>query len=996
MAQIDFGKIEKKWQERWEKEKVFHVTEKSKKPKFYCLEMFPYPSGSGLHMGHAWNFTIGDIFARFKIMKGFNVLHPMGFDALGLPAENAAIQAGEHPEDYTNISVKNYIRQQKEIGLSYDWDRVLSTADPSYYKWDQWIFLKMLESGLAYQKESVVNWCPDCKTVLANEQVIDGKCWRHDKTKVESKYLKQWFLKITDYADELLDNLDNMDWPEKTKNMQKHWIGKSYGTEIDFSVETPISNVVVVHGGNAEEDKDYNKHWMPWLKDELRKKNIVCELPQMPVDSKVTYEIWRDIFERLKMDENSILVGHSRGGAFLVRWLGETKKKIKKLILVAPCKIATADYKKTFYNFNINPEVNNLIGEIVIFSSDNDMSHIKESINEYKESLNPKLIELTNRGHLVEEKFPELLSEILTGEKWPVFTTRPDTIYGVTFVVISPYHKELDKLVTMEQRKEVDKFLKKLKSVSEKDMIDLEKEGAFTGSYATNPVTSEKVPIYIGNFVVADYGSGMVMAVPAHDKRDFDFAKKYGIKLKVVIRPTEFELDEKKLTEAYVDEGTLVNSGEFDGMQNSKAKEEITKFLEKKKIGKKSVQFRLKDWGISRQRYWGTPIPIIYCDKCGTVPVPYEDLPVKLPHDVKFGEGNPLLTNQKWVDTICPKCGAKARRETDTMDTFVNSSWYFLRYADPKNNKEIFDKKKALYWNPVDVYVGGAEHACMHLIYSRFYVKFLRDIGLLDFDEPALKLFHQGMLHAEGGEKMSKSKGNVVLPESVSNVYGMDTARFFLSSLASPDKDINWDEKGIQGSLRFIKKVYDYFENFKPGKTPQDLDNEMNEAIKEITNEIENFEYRKATIKLREIFDKISNEKCGKKTVEDFLKLLNPICPHITEEIWEKIGNKDFISTSSWPEFSEVKASKEERRTVYEKAIEEVAEVLKKVEGKAEKVSKVHLYVLPYEVENYDIKKISSTLGKKVFVYSVADPEKYDPSGRSKKARPGMPAFWFE
>jgi len=820
MVEVNFKKIEKKWQKRWEKEKVFLVKEDSKKKKFYSLEMFPYPSGSGLHIGHALNYIIGDIFARFKIMKGFNVLHPMGYDALGLPAENAAIKVGTHPEEYTKNSMRAFTKQLKLLGLSYDWSRMIDTSNPGYYKWDQWIFLKMFESGLAYQKESSVNWCPECNTVLANEQVVDGKCWRHEDTKVELKSLKQWFLKITDYADELLDKLDDLNWPERTKNMQKHWIGKSYGTEIDFKVN---------------------------------------------------------------------------------------------------------------------------------------------------------------------------------GQKWPVFTTRPDTIYGVTFVVVSPYHKEIDKLVTKEQKKEVNQFMNKLKSVSEKDLVDLEKEGAFTGSYAINPINNEEVPIYVGNFVVADYGSGMVMAVPAHDKRDFEFAKKYGIKIKIVIDPIEFELDEKNLTEAYTESGTLINSGNFNGISNEKAKHEISEFLSKKGLGRKAINFRLKDWGISRQRYWGTPIPIVYCDSCGAVPVPLKDLPVKLPKEVKFGNGNPLLTNEKWINIKCPKCGKNGKRETDTMDTFVNSSWYFLRYTDSKNKKEIFNKEKVVYWNPVDVYVGGAEHACMHLIYSRFYVKFLRDIGLLNFDEPAKRLFHQGMIHSEGGSKMSKSKGNVVDPLLVSKKYGVDALRFFLVSVASPDKDFDWSETGIQGSFRFIKKIYDYFDKFKEGKDSEKISLKMNSSIKSIGDYIENFDYRKATIELRELFDLISEEEVlSKETLQKFLKLMSPFCPHLSEEFWEKLGNKNLITSSLWPEFKEDKIGKKSEENLSEKIIENLSGVLHKLESNGNKISKVYFYVLPFEIEKINKKKLQEGFEKEIFVYSVKDDKKYDPEGRSKKARPGMPGFYFE
>ncbi|MCR4327388.1 MAG: leucine--tRNA ligase [Nanoarchaeota archaeon] len=819
-ANINFGKIEKKWQKRWEENKVFHAKEESKKKKFYSLEMFPYPSASGLHMGHALNYTIGDIFARFKRMQGFNVIHPMGYDALGLPAENAAIKAGIHPEKYTKVSMKNFTSQLKSLGFSYDWSRAVNTSDPEYYKWDQWIFLKMLESGLAYQKESAVNWCSECKTVLANEQVVDGACWRHEKTKVEIKYLKQWFFKTTEYADELLDKIDGLNWPERTKQMQKHWIGKSYGAEIDFE---------------------------------------------------------------------------------------------------------------------------------------------------------------TN------------------GQKFSVFTTRPDTIYGVTFVVFSPYHRDVEKFVTKEQKKEFDKFMKRINSVSEKDASLLEKEGVFTGSYAINPVNNEKVPIYLGNFVVSDYGSGMVMAVPAHDKRDFEFAKKYGLKIKVVIDPVDFELNENKITEAYVGQGTLINSGEFNGISNEKAKDLIVEYLSKKKIGRKSTQFRLKDWGVSRQRYWGTPIPIVYCKKCGAVPVPEKELPVKLPKKVIFGKGNPLLTNEKWISVKCPRCGGNGKRETDTMDTFVNSSWYFLRYCDSNNEKEIFDKKKVSHWSPVDMYVGGAEHACMHLIYSRFYVKFLRDLGLIDFDEPALRLFHQGMLHAEGGEKMSKSKGNGPDPIGTCKKYGVDSLRLFLVSVTSPDKDFEWSENGIDGSSRLLKRIYEFFIHVKIGQNSESLNFEMNKAIKSIGENIENFEYRKATIKLREIFElMIKEEKVQRGVLEDFLKILNPFCPHITEELWEKLGNKEFISLSSWPQFQNLKMNESKKEDLNLKIIDTASKIIHKFEEKGQKIKKVYFYFVPLEFNKVNKEKLMEGLGKEVFIYSVQDKDKYDPEGKSKKARLGMPGIWFE
>jgi len=771
---MDFKSIESKWQQRWADAKLFEVSEDSKKEKFYLLEMFPYPSGSGLHMGHALNFVIGDVLARKKIMDGFNVLHPMGFDALGLPAENAAIKAGTHPQDYTDKAIEHYIEQQKALGITYDWNRVVNTADPKYYKWDQWIFLKMLEKKLVYQKESSVNWCPKCDTVLANEQVQGGKCWRHDDTEVETKNLKQWFLKITNYADELYEGIDKLEgWPAKTRAMQKNWIGKSHGVDIYFKLE----------------------------------------------------------------------------------------------------------------------------------NSDKIIS---------------------------------------------TFTTRCDTIYSVTFLAIAPEHPMLDELIKdVKNASEIKNFAQTLTRESLADRINEEKEkkGIFTGVYAINPASGEKVPLYVANFALM-YGSGIVMC-DAHDKRDFAFAKNYKIPLKFVISKDGKEVDASKASNAFVDNGILFGSGEFNGINNQEALPKMADWLQKQKKGKKVVNFKLRDWGISRQRYWGTPIPMIHCEKCGAVPVPEKDLPVALPKDVSFGKGNPLETNEAWIKTKCPKCKGEGRRETDTMDTFVNSSWYFLRYADPTNDEEIFDKKKAKYWCPIDQYIGGAEHACMHLIYSRFYTKFLADIGLINFREPAKKLFHQGMLAGEGGIKMSKSKGNVVLPEVVSEKYGIDTARLFLLSLAAPDKPRDWSENGIQGSLKVIQRIFDYFQNLKIGKDSNKNVSKINKMIKEVSEDIESFSYNLAIIKIRQFFESIENEQISKDTTEKFLKILAPFCPHLSEELWEKIGNKPFISNTPWPKYDEklIDESLEKIEGVVDTLRNDILKI--KELAKLEKVSKVKIFVAP-------------------------------------------------
>lgn len=947
--EYNFRQIEQKWQKEWEKKKIFQVKENSKKKKYYVLEMFPYPSGSGLHMGHAFNYSIGDIYARFKRMNNFNVLYPMGFDSFGLPAENAAIKAGQHPKKYTENAIKNYTRQLKNLGLSYDWSRKIVTCDQEYYKWNQFFFLKFFEKGLIYKKKSAVNFCTKCDSVLANEQVHGGMCWRHETSPVEIRHLEQWFIKTTKYADELLEFLPKLNWPNKIKIMQENWIGKSHGTEIEFEIT----------------------------------KNSQANF-------------------------------------------GATKSGTQDLV-----------------------------------------------------------------GN---------------GKRWKIFTTRPDTIYGVTFMVISAQHPELMELVTKEQKKDVENFLKKLKSVSEKELDEMEKDGVFTGSYAVNPLTKDKVPVYAGNFVVADYGSGMVMAVPSHDQRDFEFARKYDIPVKWVIKPKiagymviekslpkeaviklkeygeiiiekqdknwgkfirvnvpiekeesfikflennllaesedggawysdsinstniivypgkHFTIENKKdyddcvryglsikiLKEqldfnlrAYTGSGILINSQEFNGIENVKAKEEIIQLLEKKKIGKKVVQYKLRDWLVSRQRYWGTPIPMIYCAKCGIVPVPEKDLPILLPENIKFGKGNPLETSEEFVNVKCPKCKGKAKRETDTMDTFFDSSWYYLRYCDNKNQKVPFDKKKINYWMPVDQYVGGAEHACMHLIYARFFTKALRDMGFVKIDEPFTRLFNQGMLLGSDGNKMSKSLGNVVLPETISEKYGIDTARLFLVSSASPDSDINWSAEGVEGSLKFIRKIFNYLEIVKFGKSGDIFESKVNRTIKEISEDIENFKYNLAVIKLRGLFESIENEKqIAKKDFESFLKLLSLFCPHIVEELWHKLGNKTFISLEKWPVLDKKKINEklEEQEKNVEKLADDINNILKIVKIKNQNPAKAFIYVIPNEKEIYnkEIETIEKKTNLKIEIFAVNDKNKYDPKGISGKAKPGKPGIFLE
>lgn len=822
---FSLGEIEEKWQKAWAENRVFEVNEDSNKKKFYVLEMFPYPSSSGLHMGHVFNYTLGDIYSRFKRMQGFNVLHPMGFDSFGLPAENAAIKAKSHPKTFTEEAIVNFKREMNRLGVTYDWSREVETHKPEYYKWDQWIFLKMFEKGLAYKKKASVNWCSECNTVLANEQVVGGMCWRHEDTAVEVKSLEQWFFKTTAYADELYSGIDKLiEWPELIRKLQKNWIGRSEGIEIQFEIN---------------------------------------------------------------------------------------------------------------------------------------------------------------------------------GEKWPIFTTRPDTLFGVTFVVISAQHPRLKELVTKDHEREMREFLKKVNSVKEEDISVLDKEGFFTGSYAIHPLTGEKVPVWAGNFVLADYGSGMVMAVPAHDGRDFEFAKKYKIPIKAVIKPEKGVFDLINLKEAYEDGGILINSAYFNGLKNAEAKQKITDALNQKKLGNKTVNYRLKDWLISRQRFWGAPIPIVYCDVCGIVPVPEKDLPVLLPESITLkGTTNALLTAEDFIKTRCPKCRGPARRETDTMDTFANSSWYYLRYADPKNQKQIFDKEKAAYWTPIDLYIGGKEHACLHLIYIRFYTKFLRDLGLIKFDEPAVKLFNQGFMLGPDGEKMSKSKGNVILPGSTFDKFGVDGARLFIVSVANPDKDFAWTDAGAEGSLRFIKRVFEYVSNVKIGKSSRRIESKLNKGIKEITEDIDLIRYNMAVIKIRNLFDVINGEReIAQNDLESFIKMLSPFCPHVAEELWEMIQNKPFVSLASWPKADEKKIDLkiEEAEKAVEKTVSDIVNILRIVKEKTGVESDmVYLYVIPPELVNYNEEMLKMKTGKIVKVFAVNDKAKYDPEGKATKAKPGKPGIFVE
>jgi leucyl-tRNA synthetase len=782
----DPQKIEVKWQKRWADARVFESEADPSKPKYYVLEMLPYPSGT-LHMGHMRNYTIGDVVARVKRMRGFNVLHPMGWDAFGLPAENAAIKNNTHPREWTNKNIAEIQRGLRRFGFSYDWRREISTCEPEYYRWNQWFFLRMLERGLAYRKKSRVNWCSKCCTVLANEQVVNGGyCWRHEDTRVESREIEQWFLKTTAYADQLLDDLKELEgtWPERVILMQRNWIGKSQGAKVRFAV-----------------------------------------------------------------------------------------------------------------------------------------------------------------------------ADVAGAESIEVFTTRIDTIYGASAVILAAGHPLVSKLLEGSAgRAEAEAKLAKMRqtSVKTEDLATMEKEGFFTGRYAVNPFSDEKIPIWVGNFVLMEYGTGAIMAVPAHDERDFEFCTKYGLPKPVVVVPKTQDMPAAPTAaeSVFTEFGVSVNSGRYSGMESATAIVKMVAFAEQKGFGRAETIFRLKDWGISRQRYWGTPIPVVYCSKDGMVAVPDKDLPVLLPPNPRLtGMGeSPLASTPEFVNTTCPKCGGPAKREADTMDTFVDSSWYFYRYTDPHNDKAPYDSAKASYWFPIDQYIGGITHAILHLLYSRFWCKVMRDLGLITHNEPAARLFTQGMVQ-KGGVTMSKSKGNLVGAEDMAQKYGADTGRLYTLFAAPPEKDLEWSEESIEGSWRFLNRVYRLVErhserlcSVKSGagdltgvqEPERNLLRKTHQTLRRVTNDFENrWHFNSAIALIMELVNEIyaqepleTNVRPGamKEILEIVILMLAPMVPHLAEELWEMLGHPDGLWMEKWPEFDPKLAKETE--------VEVVVQVNGRVRGK--------------------------------------------------------------
>lgn len=744
--------IERKWQKIWAKNpKLFSAAEKSRKPKFYCLDMFPYPSGDGLHVGHVEGYTASDIYSRYLRMKGINVLHPMGWDAFGLPAENYAIRTGIHPAKSTRQNIKVFTRQIKSLGFSYDWSREIDTSSPDYYKWTQWFFLFLYKNGLAYRRRAKVNWCPSCKTVLANEQVESGVCERC-KNEVAQKELEQWFFKITDFAEDLISGLDKIDWPESTKAAQKNWIGRSEGAIVKFKVKS----------------------------------------------------------EKLKIKENYFL---------------------------------------------------------------------------------------------------------------EIFTTRLDTIYGCTYCVVAPEHNLISSFKSqILNYKEVGKYITKAKRKTDLQRTDLAKEKSgveIKGLKAINPFTKEAVPIFVADYILSTYGTGAVMAVPAHDERDWEFAKKYRLSVKEVIVGDK---KSKNVKEAFTEDGKLIDSGKYTKLSSAEAREKMAEWLKKNKLGKKTTTYKLRDWLVSRQRYWGAPIPMVHCEKCGWVPVPEKDLPVLLPkvQDYLPKGTSPLGTNLDFVNTKCPKCKGKARRETDTMDTFVCSSWYFFRFTDPKNKKEFAAKEKVKKWLPVDLYIGGAEHTVLHLLYSRFFTKVLNKYKYIDFDEPFRKLRHQGIVLAEDGRKMSKSLGNVVNPDEIVRHYGADTLRLYEMFMGPLEDSKNWNTKSIIGLRRFLERVWRLqfkvqSEKFKAAIQNSKLESLLHKTIKKVTEDIENLRFNTAISATMVLVNEM--EKGEKISFSDYkllVALLSPFAPHIAEELWEKLGHKKSIFLQKWPKYDPKLAREEE------------------------------------------------------------------------------------
>lgn len=921
MKRYNPKEIEPKWQAKWEADKIYQASEDHAKPKKYVLEYFPYPSGAAMHVGHVRNYTIGDAIARFNRMNGYNVLHPMGWDAFGLPAENYAIKHKISPRQAIDENTDRFRKQLIQMGFSYDWSREIDSTDPKYYKWTQWFFLLLLKKGLAYQQEALVNWDPVDKTVLANEQIIDGKAERSGAV-VEKKSLKQWFFKITDYADRLLYDLDDLDWSQSIKTMQRNWIGRSQGAEIDFQIAPDDSrqkpNFVILHGFTGHSDKNF----IPWLKKSLEQKGYKVQAPQLPnTDNPKEAEQVGYVLKNCTFDKNTVLIGHSLGGAVAMKVLEKLDVTIRELLLVAPAvEPKFSSKKRTFwdnFDFKYNYKSISQHADKISILSDNAEAEYREKYLEYlSKQLSCPLhkVDALER-HFIAKAEPAVLEILQPGLK--VFTTRHDTQYGVTFLVLAPEHPLVKAITSKEQRPAVDEYIKQASGKSDLERQaegDKEKTGVFTGAYAINPANEEKIPVWIADYVLMGYGTGAVMGVPAHDDRDHVFAKKYGLEIRQVLK-TDQDSD-------FHSEGVVINSDKYNGMRSEAMREKILADFVEAGVAEEVVNYKIRDWLISRQRYWGAPIPVIHCPKCGAVPVPEDQLPVVLPEVKSYepsGDGrSPLANVPEFVNTTCPKCGGKAERETDTMDGFACSSWYFLRFADPHNDTEPFAKDKAKFWLPVDDYIGGAEHAVMHLLYARFWTKVMHDEGLIDFQEPFSTLRNQGMILAPDGVKMSKSKNNTIEPDGIiKQGYGADSVRLMELFIGPWNQAVNWSVTGVAGTHRFLQRVWVLAQEFMeaPGGSQKSVEikSAVHKAVKKVSKDLQDLNFNTAIAAQMELANELYRIKAKDNygsaewrwALETLLQLLAPFAPHISEELWQQLGHKESVHLSQWPAYDE-------------------------------------------------------------------------------------------
>jgi leucyl-tRNA synthetase len=895
--------IERKWQKLWEKKKLYAAKDGGKNPKWYSLFEFPYPSGDGLHVGHLRPYIAMDVISRKRRMEGFNVLFPIGWDAFGLPTENYAIKTGIAPDVATKKNTDNFRRQIKAIGTSLDWNREINTTDPAYYQWTQWMFLKFFEHGLAYKAEVPINWCPKDKTGLANEEVVGGACERCG-TPVEKRMKKQWMIRITSYAEKLLEGLNDVDFLPEIKQQQINWIGRSEGAEIDFEIKTKEKpNFVLLHGFTATPKDDFH----PWLKRELESRGYHVTAPELPNTENPTIpEQIEYVLKNIKFDSNTVLLGHSLGAVVAMKVVEQLKQPIRKLVLAGGfMKPKFKDHSRPFevgfdWRFDVL-KIKNNAKEIRILHALNDSAVPRERAYELQDAFGAHVLFFEAEGdHICGDREPILLRNTL--DVATVFTTRPDTIFGATYMVLAPEHASvLENRANIENWSEVLAYVEKVKSESEEERLGDSKEKTgieLKGLKAINPATKEEIPVWVADYVLASYGTGAVMAVPAHDERDFAFAKKYHLSIREVVSGGTSDA-------AYIGTGKLLNSGKFTGKDSEGAKWEITEFVG----GKKTIKYKLRDWVFSRQRYWGEPIPLIHCETCGWVPVPEKDLPVKLPKlkDYKPREDgeSPLASVEKWVNTKCPKCKKPAKRETDTMPNWAGSSWYFLRYVDPKNKKQFASDKKLKQWLPVDWYNGGMEHTVLHLLYSRFWNRFLCDIGLVPVPEPYKKRTAHGLILAEGGVKMSKSKGNVVNPDALVKEFGADALRLYEMFMGPFNQAIAWDTHGILGTARFLERVWNIAENkIVKGGDNRELEALLHKTIKKVSHDVESMAFNTAVSSLMIFVNACQQqEKIPAPLWKDFLLLLAPFAPHIAEELWPRVGGKKSIHIAPWPSF---------------------------------------------------------------------------------------------